>query len=180
MPDSTREVKQAGGGLANTRGHGHERPSFARICAIETPRNFTSLCRDLWPRTNSTRPRGQSKASASNRTSASLAAASTGGAVTLIRHSGPASSPSSVREARGWSLMASVAPSACAVRKPGSSGAWSDFCPHMSSEIVSGRVRTEGKFWWLTLKVRSDRSDYLGCNKSQWLPQRSANTATVP
>ena len=44
-----------------------------------------TLCREVWPRTSSTRPRGQSSTSASSRSNASFAAASTGGAVTLMR-----------------------------------------------------------------------------------------------
>ena len=51
---------------------------------------------------SSTRPRGQPSVSASRRSKASFAAASTGGAVTFTRSSAPSGSPISLAEARGY------------------------------------------------------------------------------
>ena len=69
---------------------------------------------DLLPRglaaDQSTLPRGQSSVSVSRRSKASFAAASTGGAVTLMRSSAPCASPISFFEARGCNLMARVTP----------------------------------------------------------------------
>src|SRR5574341_159551 len=72
----------------------------------------TTFSRDVWPATISTRDFATESASARNRTSASLAAPSTGGAVSLIL-----SPPSSIveipfREARGWIRTERVADSA--------------------------------------------------------------------
>src|SRR5690242_9319984 len=46
-----------------------------------------------------------------------------------MRNSAPLSSPISVREARGWSLMARVTPSPWGLSKPGNAGGDVDFCP---------------------------------------------------
>jgi len=73
---------------------------FATTSAV-TPRTLTVLCRDVLPRTSSTQFRGQSKTSARNRTNASFAAESTGGAITFTRNSFPNTSPISFAEARG-------------------------------------------------------------------------------
>lgn len=70
----------------------------------------------------STALRGQSMVSASSLITASLAAASTGGAVTETRSSPPCSRPMAVFEARGWTLTASVMPSARVPMKAGSGG----------------------------------------------------------
>src|ERR1035437_437173 len=78
------------------------------------------LCREVWPRINSTRLREQSSFSARNFTSASLAAASTGGAVSLIFDSLPSGAQISLADARGCSFTDNNVPSGCARRKPGS------------------------------------------------------------
>lgn len=97
-------------------------PSYLKIASISptiTPCNLITLCRDLCPRTSSTCPRPQPNLPASNRTNASFAVASTGGAVTLIFNSPPSGSPISSRQARGCSFTDSRKPSGCARKNPG-------------------------------------------------------------
>lgn len=84
-----------------------------------SPNTFTILCLDVCPRSNSIRLRGQSSVSASKRIKASFAAASTGGAVTLIRNSLPNTSPTALVDARGCNLIDKTTPSGCSWRKLG-------------------------------------------------------------
>jgi hypothetical protein len=95
------------------------RDNFARIAARDRPCSLITLWREAWPRTNSTRLRGQSIVSAKSRSRASFAAASTGGAVTLMRNSFPSGSPISLDEARGCNLTDSSKPSGKTLRKAG-------------------------------------------------------------
>ena len=66
----------------------------------------TILCREVWPRTIWIFPREQLSFVASSSTNAWLAAASTGGAVTLIFNSSPNASQISLVEARGCNFTA--------------------------------------------------------------------------
>lgn len=61
---------------------------------------------------------------ARKRTNASLAAESTGGAVTLIFNSVPNTSPISSREARGCSFTDMITPSACGLRNGATSNTY--------------------------------------------------------
>ena len=88
--------------------------SFFSTSSAVIPCSLMTLCREVCPRTSSTRFRAQSNVSARNRTNASLAAESTGGAVTFTRNSLPIASPISLAEARGCNLMDSQTPSAWA------------------------------------------------------------------
>src|SRR5438874_13821311 len=82
------------------------------------------IAMDLWrevsPRTIRTAERGHPRISAKNRTRASLAAESTGGAVTLIFNSLPTASQTSLRDARGCTFTeSSTVPSNCLRRNGG-------------------------------------------------------------
>ena len=85
--------------------------NFARATAAEIPCSLTTLWREVCTRTSSTQRREQSNVSARSRKSASLAAASTGNAVTFTRNSLFNSPQISLADARGCNFTASRRPS---------------------------------------------------------------------
>lgn len=73
-------------------------------------RTLTSLCREVAPRSSSRRLRPIPRVLASSFNTASLAAESTGGAVTRTHSREPSGIPISLREARGWTLIETSTP----------------------------------------------------------------------
>src|SRR5712692_7144886 len=109
-----------------------------------------------------TAPRGQARASANSRRSASLAAASTGGAVTWIFNSLPTGPTISFLAARGWSLTARQTPLSCTCRKAGIDWLTTlDQRPDSSAEQLFGkraRVGCHVKFYAPSGKGTSQHS----------------------
>ena len=137
------------------------------------------MWREVWPRINSTRLRAHSMVSATNCNSASLAAASTGGAVTLIFSSPPSGSPISLLEARGCTLTASRTPPVWALRNAGmavgagSGGCWLRLVERIYAWIVPAGGAF-GKVWLpaksLTLPLLEALQDQHHENLGQTLP----------
>src|SRR5260221_8488034 len=122
FPDRSHAAHRHTAGVSKARGargSQHHGSKFASTSVGASPWIEIILWREVWPRSSCTELRGQSSLSARNLTSASLAAESTGGAVTLIFNSFPIAPPISFFEARGCTLTARQTAPLWTVIKPG-------------------------------------------------------------